>query len=158
MTNREPRKRSHWRGRLAEIAAATLRPLAAAGAAGALAAAMLTASVLAGSEPAGAVPAPHKSMAVARAEATGFAGMHGGHGSGKALGRSRVSRTAKPPALTRAEARLQQRAAEMPVLYPAKAQGTPVARRAHPTVLPVTGAKPTRHLGRPLLQPRLGSG
>jgi hypothetical protein len=88
--------RIHWGGRLATLTAALLRPLVAAGAAGILAAAMLGTGMLAGAAPAGATPAPHKSAALARAKASGFAGMHGGHASGKAVGRGRAIRTARP--------------------------------------------------------------
>jgi IPT/TIG domain-containing protein len=134
--------------RLAACAVGAARPLVAAGAAGMLAAAMLTAAALAGAAPAGAAPAPHKSAALARAEATGFAGLHGGHGSGKEVGRSRVTRTARPPVLTPAQLRIQRQAALMPVLGPAKAQGTPVARRARPAVPPVDAARPAGHAAR----------
>src|SRR5712691_12351873 len=89
----------NWRGRAAAFATVAVRPLVAAGAAGLLTAGMLTAAPMAGATSAGAAPAPHKSAALARAEATGFAGLHGGHGSGKAVGRGRVIRTAHPSAL-----------------------------------------------------------
>ena len=134
----------NWRGRSAAFVAAAVRPPVAAGAAGVLAAGMLTAGVLAGAVQAGAAPAPHKSAAVARAEATGFAGLHGGHGSGKAVGRGRVIRTARPPVLTAAELRTQRRAAEMPVLTPHRVQGSPVVRHPIPTSPAVAGAKPVR--------------
>jgi hypothetical protein len=136
---------SHWRGRSAAIVAATARPLIAAGAAGILAAALLTTGVLAGATPAGAAPAPHKSAALARAKATGFAGLKGGHGSGKAVGRSRVTRTPKPPALTPAEKRTQRQAAQRPILGPAKAQGRSAAQQANPTSRPLAAAKATGH-------------
>src|SRR5712671_1343797 len=87
-----------------------------------LAAGML-AAVLDGTSAARTVTAPHKSPALARAEATGFAGLHGGHGSGHATARSRVIRTAKTPALTKAQLRTRRLAAEMPVLTPHRVQG-----------------------------------
>lgn len=114
--------------------------MVAAGSAGVLAIGVLTAGVLAGAMPAGAASAPHKSAALARAEATGFAGLHGGHESGKAVGRGRVIRTAKPPVLTAAELRTQRRAEEMPVLTPHQIQGAPMARRLEPTSPAVAGA------------------
>jgi len=113
-----------------------LRSLALAGAAGALVAGMLPGAV-----PAGAAPGPVKSAAVARAEATGFAGLHGGHASGKAVGRSRVTRTAKPPVLTTAQRRAQRQAARMPVLAPRRVQGKPASRPAVPTSPQVAPAK-----------------
>jgi hypothetical protein len=108
---------------------------------------MVVAGMLAGAVPAGAasVSAPVKSAAVARAEATGHAGLRGGHGSGKAVGRSRVTRTAKPPVLTPAQLRTQRRARLMPILGPGRAQGTPAVRsRPSPAVPPVNGAKQAR--------------
>jgi IPT/TIG domain len=133
-----------WRARSAAFVAVAVRPLVAAGSAGVLAVGMLTAAVLAGAVPAGAVPTPHKSAAVARAEATGFSGLHGGHGSGKSIGRGRVIRTAKPPVLSPSELRTQRRAAEMPVLTPHQVQGAPVVRLPKPTSPAVSGAKPVR--------------
>ena len=132
-----------WRGRPTALVAVSARSLAAAGAAGVLAVWMLAAGA-AGAAAAGTAPVPHKSAAVARADATGFAGLHGGHGSGRAIGRSRVTRTARPRALTAAELRTQQRAAEMPVLTPHRAQGAPVVRYSGPTSPAVGAAKPVR--------------
>jgi hypothetical protein len=116
----------------------------AAGAAGVLAVAMVTAGVLAGAAPAGASPTPPKSAALARAEATGFAGLHGGHASGKATGRSTVIRTARLPVLNAAQLRTQRLAAQMPVLTPHRAQGGALARRATPTSPAMAGAGPVR--------------
>src|SRR5438552_4026023 len=79
--------------------------LAAAAAAAVMLAAGMLAVVLDGTSAARAVTAPQKSAALARAEATGFAGLHGGHGSGVAAARSRVVRTAKPTAPTAAQLR-----------------------------------------------------
>src|SRR5579859_4589058 len=64
------------------------------------------ASAAAGAAPGATVPTGAKTVANARANATGFGG-HGGHGSGKAIGRSKVVRTAAPPVLTAAQKALQ---------------------------------------------------
>jgi len=144
MTKHGEHQAGSWRGRRAAIAAAAMRPLMAAGAAGVLAVAMVTAGVLAGAAPAGAAPAPPKSAALARAEATGFAGLHGGHASGKATGRSTVIRTARLPVLNAAQLRTQRLAARMPVLTPQRAQGGPSVRRAAPTSPAMAGAGPVR--------------
>jgi hypothetical protein len=125
--------------RLGAFAAAARRPLAAVAATAVLAAGMLTA-VLAGTAAAGPAPVPHKSAALARAEATGFGGLHGGHASGKAAGHSRVARTVRPPQLTHAQLGIQRRAARMPVLTPKAAQGKAAAKHATPASPAVTAA------------------
>lgn len=141
--NRKHQAWIYWRRRSAALGAAA-RPLLAATAAAVLAGGMLTTAVLVGAAPAGAAQAPHKSAALARAEATGFAGLHGGHGSGRAAGRSRVTRTARPPRLTASELRTQRRAAHMPILTPNHIQGTPVAQHPGPVSPALAGARPVR--------------
>jgi hypothetical protein len=135
MKNR--RSRFQWKiVRLASIAAVAV----------VLAAGML-AAVLDGTSAARTVTAPHKSPAVARAAASGFAGLHGGHGSGAATARSRAVRTAKPPALTKAQLRTRRLAAEMPVLTPRRVQGTRAARHLTPASPAMAGAAPRRTAG-----------
>jgi hypothetical protein len=120
--------------------------LVAAGAAGLLAAGVLAPTASADAASASHQPLAHKSAALARAEATGFAGLKGGHGSGKAVGRSKVTRTARPPALTGAALRTQRQAAKMPLLGAGRVQGSPMSQQAaRPTSAPVAAAKPTRH-------------
>jgi hypothetical protein len=92
----------------------------------------MLAAVLDGASAASTATVPHKSAALARTEATGFAGLHGGHASGMATARSRVIRTARPPALTAAQLGIQRRAAQMPVLTPQHAQGTQAAGHSVP--------------------------
>ena len=144
----------NWRRRATAFAAVVVRPLVAAGVAGLLTAVMLAAAPLAGAASAGAALAPHKSAALARAEATGFAGLHGGHGSGKAVGSSRVIRTAHAPVLTSAQVRTQRGAAQMPVLTPDRVQGVPAAGHPRPMSPAVTPAvRPSRAAGRTRLAP-----
>ena len=79
-----------------------------------------------------------KSAAYARAHATGF-GLRGGHGSGRAVGRSTVTRTAKPRALTSTELAQQRRAGLMPDLAPSNGGSTP-NRATGPTSKATSGA------------------
>jgi hypothetical protein len=92
----------------------------------------MLAAVLDGTSAAGTVTVPHKSPSLARAQATGFAGLHGGHASGMATARGKVIRTARPAALTAAQLGIQRRAAQMPVLTPQRVQGTPAAHHSVP--------------------------
>jgi hypothetical protein len=133
----------HRRGQRA-CAAALARPLAAAGAA-----ALVAVSVLAGAVPASAAShetasAPHKSAALARAEATGHLGGGGGHASGKAIGRGRAIRTAAPPVLTPAERRIAREAARRPVLVPGHVRGKSAAHPASPSSPALAPARPAR--------------
>jgi hypothetical protein len=118
--------------------------LAVAAAVVALAAGMV-ATVPGGSAAASTASVPHKSAALARSQATGFAGLHGGKASGTAVGRSKVLRTARPLALTAAQLRVQRLAAQMPVLTPQHPQGTPVAHHpSRPTSAAVAAASAGR--------------
>jgi hypothetical protein len=98
----------------------------------------------AGVTAAAAASAGTKTTANARANATGFGG-HGGQGSGKAIGRSRVVRTAKPPVLTAAERALQLRTKARPVFGAAKSNGSNAKQgsAARPTSVATGGAKTT---------------
>ena len=124
---------------------AILRPLVLVGVTGALAVGMMAGAAPAGAAPASAMAhAPAKSVALARAEATGHVGLRGGHGSGKAAGRGRAVRTATPPVLSPAERRLQREAARRPVLVPGHVQGKTGAGRASPSSPSLAAARPVR--------------
>src|SRR5215469_15998132 len=139
--------------RRSTVRTAILRPLALAGATAALIVGMMSATAPAGAAPAqagaalaqaGPAPAPAKSAALARAKATGFAGLKGGHASGKAVGRSRVTRTARPPVLTPAQRRTLRHASALQALLPKHVQGTPALRRPRPVSPPIAGAQRAR--------------
>jgi hypothetical protein len=136
--HRNHRAETHRERQPATLRATILRPPMLAGLAG-----MLMAGMLSGTVAAGAASAPAKSAAVARAEATGYTGLHGGHRSGKAAGRFTVARTARPPGLTPAERRTQRQARQLPVLVPKRVQGTPASRRPSPRSPAMAAAKPT---------------
>ncbi len=78
-----------------------------------------------------------------KAEPTGalHRGLQGGHGAGRAVGRSKIARTKALPVLTPGESALQRRVAARPVFGPAGSNGTAAAgSAARPTSAAVNGA------------------